>query len=80
MKIQERDIVRTLVDKEGFAKGSEGVVVSIYTGFPVCEVEIWDETNYPVDVVTYKFDELEVIERTNEWSLSTTKNLESTFL
>ena len=69
MKIQERDIVRTLVDREGFLKGSKGVVVSIYFGYPVCEVEIWDKTNYPIDVITYKFDELEVIEHTNEWSL-----------
>lgn len=71
MKIQERDIVRTLVDKEGFPKGTKGVVVSIYSGYSVCEVEIWDEANYPIDVITYKFDELEVIERTNEWNLST---------
>lgn len=66
MKIQERDIVRTLVDKEGFPKGSKGVVVSIYFGYPICEVEIWNETNYSIDVITYKFDELEVIEHTNE--------------
>lgn len=39
-KIQERDIVRTLVDKQGFQKWSKVVVVSIYLGFPVCEVEI----------------------------------------
>lgn len=51
MKIQERDIVRALVDKEWFPKGSKGVVVSIYSGYPFCEVEIWDETNYPIDVV-----------------------------
>ena len=66
MKIQERDIVKTLVDKEGAQKGSKGVVVSIYSGYPVCEVEIWNETNYPIDVITYKFEELEVLERTNE--------------
>lgn len=57
---------KTLVDKEGAPKGSKGVVVSIYSGYPVCEVEIWDETNYPIDVITYKFEELEVLERTNE--------------
>ncbi len=66
MEIQERDIVRTLVDREGFLKESKGVVVSIYYGYPVCEVEIWDKTNYLIDVITYKFDELEVIEHTNE--------------
>lgn len=77
MKIQERDIVRTLVDKEWFLKGSRGVVVLIYSGYPVCEVEIWDETNYPIDVITYKFDELEVVERTNEWRYRLLSNLHS---
>lgn len=77
MKIQERDIVRTLVDKEWVLKGSRGVVVLIYSGHPVCEVEIWDETNYPIDVITYKFDELEVVERTNEWRYRLLSNLHS---
>lgn len=77
MKIQERDIVRILVDKEWFLKGSRGVVVLIYSGYPVCEVEIWDETNYPIDVITYKFDELEVVERTNEWRYRLLSNLHS---
>lgn len=77
MKIQERDIVRTLVDKEWVLKGSRGVVVLIYSGYPVCEVEIWDETNYPIDVITYKFDELEVVERTNEWRYRLLSNLHS---
>ena len=77
MKIQERDIVRTLVDKEWVLKGSRGVVVLIYSGYPVCEVEIWDETNYPIDVITYKFDELEVVEHTNEWRYRLLSNLHS---
>mgnify|MGYP006926037753 CR=1 FL=1 len=66
MKIKERDIVKTLVNKKGFSKGTKGVVVSIYPGYSVCEVELWDEANYPEDVVTYYFDELEVIKRTDE--------------
>lgn len=57
MKIQERDIVRTLVDKEGFPKGSKGVVVSIYFGYPICEVEIWNETNYSIDAVANELNE-----------------------
>ncbi len=27
----------------------------------VCEVEVWDENKYPVDVVTYLFTQLEEI-------------------
>lgn len=56
--IKEYTKVKTLVEKEGFPKGSIGVVVSTYTTGPACEVEIWDDTNYPVDVVTYLLDEL----------------------
>lgn len=66
MEIWERDIVKTLVDKKGFPKGSKGVVVYVYIGGPECEVEIWNESNYPVDVVTYAFNELEVVKRTEE--------------
>ncbi len=66
MEILEYDLVKTLVEKKGYPKGSKGVVVSLYTGYPVCEVEIWDETNYPIDVVTYNFEELEVIEHENK--------------
>ena len=63
MKIQEGDIVKTLFDERQFPKRSKGVVCSIFTGGPECLVEIWDETNYPIDVIIYAFDELEVIER-----------------
>jgi len=66
MKIQQRDIVKTLASKKGFPTGSKGIVVSIYSGYPVCEVKIRDTMNYPIDVITYKFDELELIELTNE--------------
>ena len=65
MEIWERDIVKTLIDKDGIPKGSEGVVVSIYTGYPVCEVEIWKEDR-PIDVVTYYFNELELVKRTKD--------------
>ena len=63
MDFKEYDLVKTLVPKEGHPAGTKGVVVSIYAGFPVCEVEVWDKTNYPIGVVTYKFDELELLER-----------------
>lgn len=60
--IKEYDRVETLVPKDGFPAGSIGVVVSIYGKGPGCEVELWDESDYPVDVVTYDFSELKVID------------------
>ena len=60
---KENDRVRTLVEKEGFPIGMIGVIVSIYSSGPACEVELWDSNNYPVDVVTYKFSELETVEQ-----------------
>ncbi len=59
--INEYDRVKTLVEKKGFAAGTVGVVVSIYKSGDVCEVEVWDSTDYPVDVITYNFSEIEVI-------------------
>ncbi len=61
MEIWERDIVKTLVEKDGHPMGSKGVVIYLYIGHPECEVEIWNENNYPVDVVCYNFDELELV-------------------
>lgn len=59
--IKEYSKVKTLVPKEGYPEGSIGVVVSLYESGPACEVELWDENSYPIDVVTYTFDELQVI-------------------
>lgn len=59
--ITENTIVRTLVAKEGYPEGTIGVVVSLYSSGPACEVELWDETDYPVNVVTYLLCELEPI-------------------
>lgn len=39
----------------------------IFIGGPECLVEIWDETNYPIDVIIYAFNELELIERFTKW-------------
>ena len=61
--LKENDRVRTLVEKEGFPIGSIGVIVSIYTSGPACEVELWDSDNYPIDVATYKLCELEAVEQ-----------------
>lgn len=60
--IKENDRVKTLVEKEGFPVGTMGVVVSVYSEGPQCEVEVWDADEYPVDVVTYSVDEIESIE------------------
>jgi len=59
--IEENIKVRTLVEKEGFPIGTVGIVVSLYSNGPACEVELWDNENYPIDVVTYLFTELEEI-------------------
>lgn len=56
--IKENDRVKTLVEKEGFPAGTIGVVVSIYSEGPQCEVELWDADEYPLDVVTFSFDEI----------------------
>ena len=60
--IKEYDKVKTLVEKDGFPAGTIGVVVSVYSTGPACEVELWDEKDYPVDVVTYLFEELNIID------------------
>lgn len=59
--IKENVKVRTLVEKEGYTIGTIGVVVSLYSNGCACEVELWDKENYPVDVITYLFTELEEI-------------------
>lgn len=60
--IKECDRVKTLVEKNGVKESTIGVVVSLYTSGPACEVEIWDETENPIDVVTYLQSEIEVME------------------
>ncbi len=59
--IQENTKVRTLVDKDGFPSGTIGVVVSLYKSGPACEVELWDDQECPVDVVTFLLKELEEV-------------------
>lgn len=68
--IREDTLVRTLVDREGcvragvmYPAGSIGAVAEVYLDHPVpgCDVEIWDDLNYTVDVATYSFDEVEVL-------------------
>ena len=57
--IKEYDKVKTLTEKNGYPSGTCGIVVSLYTSGPACEVEIWDADGYPVDVVTYEVSEVE---------------------
>ena len=59
--ITENTKVRTLVTNEGYPVGTTGVVVSLYTSGLACEVELWDETDYPGDVVTYLLCEVEPV-------------------
>ena len=60
--LKEYDRVKTLVEKDGIPSGTVGVVVSIYSTGPACEVEVWDENENPVDVITYLFSELAIQE------------------
>lgn len=60
--INENSMVRTLIAKEGFPAGTIGVVVSLYESGPACEIELWDEDDYPIDVVTFLLSELELAE------------------
>lgn len=60
--ITENCKVKTLVSKDGFPAGITGVVVSLYSSGPACEVEVWDESGYPVDVVTYLLSEVASVE------------------
>ena len=59
--IKEYTKVKTLVEKDGYPAGTIGIVVSLYGSGPTCEVELWDSDSCPIDVVTYVFDELEVV-------------------
>lgn len=59
--IKEYDLVKTLVEKCGYPKGTKGVIVGIYKREKACNVELWDKTNYPMDVITYTTNEIEII-------------------
>lgn len=59
--IKEYDLVKTLVEKCGYPKGTKGVIVGIYKRGEACNVELWDKNNYPIDVITYTTNEIEII-------------------
>lgn len=60
MKFKEYDKVKTLVEKDGYPPATIGIIVSFYPNFDYCEVELWDDDGYPIDVVTYETKELEL--------------------
>ncbi len=60
--VEENSKIITLVEKKGYKAGTIGVVVSIYSMGSACEVELWDDNDYPIDVITYLFSEIKVIE------------------
>ena len=57
--MKEYDIVKTLVDREGFIKGEKGVIISFYPNNVACSLEILDSNNYPKGVATYAINEIE---------------------
>ena len=65
MHFKEYDLVKTLVEKEGYPIGTQGCIVSFYSDGLACEVEIWNKNNYPIDVVTYGLNEIELIKHNN---------------
>lgn len=60
MKFKEYDKVKTLVEKDGYPPDSIGIIVDFYPNSDYCEVELWDNDEDPVDVVTYETKELEL--------------------
>ena len=59
--MKEFDLVKAKVDIENIQMGTEGVIVHIYEGHTACEVEFFDENDDTIDVVTCKFEQLELI-------------------
>lgn len=58
MKFKEYDKIKTLVEKNGSPPSTIGIIVSFYPDSDLCEVEICDNDEYPIDVVTYVVNEL----------------------
>ena len=59
--MKEFDLVKAKVDIENIQIGTEGVIVHIYEGHAACEVEFFDDNDNTIDVVTCKFEQLELI-------------------
>ena len=56
--ISENTKIKTLIDKEGHPAGSVGIVLKVLEDGYV-EVEIWDQGNFPIDIVCYQAEEIE---------------------
>lgn len=64
--IKENDRVVTMVDKKTrkgiiYPAGTIGVVVDVYADGMAGAIELWDDTGYPIDVVTYESNEVKII-------------------
>lgn len=60
--LKEYDLVKTLVEKDGFPAGTKGVVVDVQLGGEGAEVELWGPDKSPAAVVGYYDSELEVLD------------------
>jgi len=58
--MKEYDMVRTLVEREGFKAGSKGIIVAFYLDGKGVDVEIQDSSGKPIDVATYEISEIEL--------------------
>lgn len=71
--IKEYSLVKSMVEKEGYPAGTiypvgtMGVVVYLHRGGVAYEVEVWDEDNYPIDVVTYEANEVREVPEDEYW-------------
>lgn len=60
--LKENDLVKTLVDKDGYKAGTIGTVASFWADPRGIEVEVWDEDCISVDCITYTIDQVVLIE------------------
>lgn len=63
--MNEFDVIKAKVDIDAIKKGTEGVIVHVYEGYSACEVEFFDDNDETIDVVTCKFEQLELVKKSN---------------
>ena len=59
--MKEYDRIVSITKIESIEVGTHGIVVYIYEWHNACEVEFFDENNQTIDVVTCRFDQLEIL-------------------
>lgn len=59
--MKENNIVVSKTKIQCIEAGTQGVIVHIYEGRNACEVEFFDENDQTIDVVTCKYDQLEIL-------------------